>query len=106
MTETAAPTADRAAPTAKPRLVFFYSNSSGACRRVEGFLAQVLQRRGNHDTFRIDRVEETERPDLHERFRIDEVPTLVVVVGRQVKARLVAPRGAVAIERFLAPWLR
>jgi thioredoxin-like negative regulator of GroEL len=106
MTETAAPTRERSSPTAKPRLVFFYSASSGACRRAEGFLAQVLQRRGNHETFRIDRVEENERPDLHQRFRIDEVPTLIVVVGRQVKARLVAPRGAVAIERFLGPWLR
>ena len=106
MTETVAPTTERSSPTAKPRLVFFYSGSSGACRRVEGFLAQVLQRRGNHDTFKIDRIEENERPDLHERFGIDEVPTLVVVVGRQVKARLVAPRGAVAIERFLSPWLR
>jgi thioredoxin 1 len=105
MTETAAPTADRATPTVKPRLVFFYSSSSGACRRVEGFLAQVLQRRGNHDTFRIDRVEKTEHPDLHERFGIDMVPTLVVVEERRIKARLVAPRGAVAIEHFLAPWL-
>jgi thioredoxin-like negative regulator of GroEL len=86
--------------------VFFYSASSGACRRVEGFLAQVLQRRGNHDTFRIDRVDETKHPDLHERFGIEQVPTLVVVEGRRVRARLVAPRGAVAIERFLAPWLR
>ena len=105
MMETVAPNTERLSPTAKPRLVFFYS-VSGACRRVEGFLAQDLQRRGNHDTFRIDRIDENERPDLHERFRIDEVPTLVVVVGRQVKARLVAPRGAVAIERFLGPWLR
>jgi hypothetical protein len=45
------------AATAKPRLVFFYSSSSGACRRVEGFLAQVLQRRGNHDTFQLNMVE-------------------------------------------------
>jgi thioredoxin-like negative regulator of GroEL len=106
MTETAARAPERPAPTAKPRLVFFYSTSSGACRRVEGFLAQVLQRRGNHDTFSINRVDEAKRPDLHERFRIAKVPTLVVVEGREVKARLVAPRGAVAIERFLAPWLR
>lgn len=106
MTETVEPTTQAPAPLAKPRLVFFYSKSSGACRRVEGFLAQVLQRRGNHETFRIDRVEATRHPDLHERFGIDDVPTLVVVEDRQVKGRLVAPRGAVAIERFLAPWLR
>ncbi len=40
------------AVTAKPSLVFFHSASSGRCRRVEGFLAQVLQRRANHDTLR------------------------------------------------------
>jgi len=106
MTETAAPRTERSSPVTKPRLVLFYSNSSGACRRVEGFLAQVLQRRGNHDTFGIARVETSERPDLFERFAVDEVPTLVVIEERRVKARLVAPRGAVAIERFLAPWLR
>ena len=35
----------------KPRLVFFHSSVSGACRRAEGFLAQVLQRRRNHVSF-------------------------------------------------------
>ena len=29
--------------TEQPRLVFFHSSLSGHCRRVEGFLAQVLQ---------------------------------------------------------------
>lgn len=106
MTESIAPPREHSAPTARPRLVFFYSESSGACRRVDGFLAQVLQRRGNHDTFYIDRIEQSARPDLHERFGVEMLPTLVVVEDRQVKARLIAPRGAVAIERFLAPWLR
>ena len=63
----------------KPRLVFFHSNVSGHCRRVEGFLAQVLQRRRNHGTVKLYRVAEEERPDLVERFRIDAMPTLVVV---------------------------
>jgi thioredoxin-like negative regulator of GroEL len=97
---------DGVAEAAQPGLVLFYSQSSGACRRVEGFLAQVLQRRGNHNTFRLHRVEKSQQPELCERFRVDEVPTLVVVEDRRVKGRLVAPRGAVAIERFLAPWLR
>src|SRR5437588_809882 len=42
----------------QPGLVFFYSPVSGSCRRVEGFLAQVLQRRRNHGTFKLDRVDE------------------------------------------------
>jgi len=94
-----------AATTARPRLVFFYSRASGACRRAEGFLAQVLQRRGNHETFVIERIEESERPDLHERFRIDLLPTLVVVEGRRVQGKLADPGGCGPIERFLAPWL-
>ena len=48
----------------QPRLVFFHSTLSGHCRRVEGFLAQVLQRRRNHGTFTVLRVAEEERPDL------------------------------------------
>lgn len=89
----------------KPGLVFFHSSVSGACRRAEGFLAQVLQRRRNHETFKLYRVAQEERPDLVERFAIDVMPTLVVVEGKTVKARLERPRGCREIEAFLAPWL-
>jgi thioredoxin-like negative regulator of GroEL len=91
--------------TARPGLVYFYSERSGACRRAEGFLAQVLQRRKNHGTFNLYRVEEEQRPDLVERFHVAHVPTLVVVEMKSVKARLESPRGCREIERFLAPWL-
>ena len=89
----------------QPRLVFFHSTLSGHCRRVEGFLAQVLQRRQNHGTFDVVLVAEEERPDLLERFRIETVPTLVVVENKAVAARLERPRGCREIEGFLAPWL-
>jgi thioredoxin-like negative regulator of GroEL len=89
----------------KPRLVFFHSAVSGNCRRVEGFLAQVLQRRRNHATFKVLRVAEEERPDLLERFAVGTVPTLVVVEGKTVRGRLERPRGCRDIEGFLAPWL-
>jgi len=103
---TVAGTSGGAGRKARPRLVFFTSAVSGRCRRAEGYLAQVLQRRRNHGTFRLYRVDERERPDLARRFGVDEVPTLVVVEGRTVHARLVKPRGAREIESFLAPWLR
>ena len=98
-------TAVQTEATVKPRLVFFHSSFSGHCRRVEGFLAQVLQRRRNHGTFKLYRVAREERPDLVERFEIEEMPTLVVVEGRKVRARLARPRGCRDIEAFLAPWL-
>jgi len=92
-------------PRVKPGLVFFHSAVSGNCRRVEGFLAQVLQRRRNHGTFKLYRVAEEERPDLVERFGVERMPTLVVVEGKRVQARLERPRGCREIEDFLAPWL-
>jgi thioredoxin-like negative regulator of GroEL len=87
------------------RLVFFHSLLSGNCRRVEGFLAQVLQRRHNHGTFRLLPVAKEDRPDLLRRFKVEEVPTLVVVEDNAVVGRLARPRGCRDIERFLAPWL-
>jgi thioredoxin-like negative regulator of GroEL len=89
----------------KPGLVFFHSSLSGHCRRVEGFLAQVLQRRRNHETFKLYRVDDQQRPDLIERFGVGSLPTLVVVEDKIVRARLERPRGCRDIERFLAPWL-
>jgi thioredoxin-like negative regulator of GroEL len=94
-----------AAQIHKPRLVFFFSPESGHCRRVEGFLAQVLQQRRNHETFQLYRVDSNERPDLAERFHLARVPTLYVVEGKRVRARLEEPRGCRDIQRFLQPWL-
>jgi hypothetical protein len=90
----------------RPRLVYFHSAVDGHCRRVEGFLAQVLQRRRNHETFKVLLVEQRERPDLFERFRVSAVPTLLVIEEKAVKGRLEYPKSCVQIERFLAPWLR
>ena len=89
----------------RPGLVFFQSSSSGRSRRVEGFLAQVLQRRANHDTFRIYRVDAKDQAELVERFGIDTIPTLVIVEEQRVRGQLSNPRGCREIESFLAPWL-
>jgi thioredoxin-like negative regulator of GroEL len=94
------------ARTVKPGLVFFHSAVSGRCRRVEGYIAQVLQRRRNHETFRFYSVANEERPDLVAKFGIQELPSLVVVENKQVRARLESPRGCRDIETFLAPWLQ
>jgi len=99
--------APRGEPAAeKPRLLFFYGRTSGPSRRVEAFLSQVLQRRHNHETFRLVRVCAETHPELIDHFRVDELPTVVVVDGRRVQRRVVAPRGRKELEEALAPWLR
>jgi thioredoxin-like negative regulator of GroEL len=92
--------------TARPLLILFTSQTEGRSRRAEGFLAQVLQRRRNHDTFAVRQVAREERPDLLERFRVADTPTIVVVEEKRVRGRLVQPRGCDDIQTFLAPWLR
>jgi thioredoxin-like negative regulator of GroEL len=90
----------------RPSLVFFYSQTSGKSRRAEGFLAQVLQRRSNHATFRLVRVDAERRPDLVERFKVDELPTLLVIAEGRVRGRVVKPSGCQQITHLLSPWLK
>ena len=89
----------------RPRLVFFYGRTSGLSRRVEAYLAQVLQRHRNHSTFKLIRVPVEDNPDLAKRFKITELPTLVVIEERRLRARLEAPRDRASIEATLSPWL-
>ena len=91
---------------AKPLLVFVHSEVSGRCRRAEGYLAQVLQRRRNHETFSLRRLSAETRPDLVERFRVTALPTILVVEDKTVRGRLENPRGCREISAFLQPWLR
>ncbi len=91
--------------TARPLLCFVYSPTSGPSRRAEGFLAQVLQRRKNHRTFVVQRVNCVERPDLAKKLGAETVPSLVVVENRRVRARLETVRGCRDIEHLLEPWL-
>lgn len=108
MSESAAVAA--AAPTVaqpeRPILVFCYSRLSGASRRADGFLAQVLQRRHNHDTFALRRIEYEAYPELAARLGVEQPPTLLVIEGKRVRARLERPRGCVQITKLLEPWLK
>jgi len=92
--------------TERPRLLFFHSSASGRCRRAEGFLAQVLQRRRNHDAFTLVRVCVEQRPDLAARFRVDTLPTILVVEERRVAQRITSVSGCRDLELALRPWLR
>jgi len=93
------------ATPARPRLVLFCSKASGRSRRVEGYLSQVLQRRGNHESFQLLNVDVAENAELAQRFGVKEVPTIVVVEDKRVRGRLETPRGCRDIEQLLAPWL-
>jgi len=89
----------------RPTLCFFYLPTSGPSRRVEAFLAQVLQRGQNHRAFSVQRVNCEEHPELVERFAIKHTPTLIVIENRKVSRRLEGSCGCRQIEKLLEPWL-
>jgi class 3 adenylate cyclase len=90
----------------RPQLLFFYDPTDGRARRIEGFLAQVLQRRRNHDTVAVRRIDVRAHADLVERFSVNATPALIVVHDKRVQGRLERPPGCKAIATLLQPWLR
>ncbi len=95
-----------APPEAKPRLLFFYDPNDGAARRCEGYLAQVLQHRRNHQTFLIHHIDISQHAELAERFRVAETPSILVIAEGRIRARLTKPKGCGPIREKLEPWLR
>jgi thioredoxin-like negative regulator of GroEL len=85
---------------AKPLLVFFCSERSGPARRMESLLAHLSRK--ERDRLRVNRVDVEKRPDLAARFKVEVVPTLVLIKERRVVDRLDGRSSAPAIERMLA----
>ena len=88
---------------ARPLLVFFTHARSGPARRMESLLAHIARK--ERDRLRVTRVDIDHRPDLAERFDVDDVPTLVLVKDKHTVARLDGRASAPRIEEMLEPHL-
>ena len=88
---------------AHPLLVFFTSRRSGPARRMESLLAHIARK--ERATLRVRRVDVDERPDVAKRFRVAEVPSLALVKGKKVVARLEGRSTAPKIESMIDPYL-
>jgi thioredoxin 1 len=84
----------------KPLLVFFTSERSGPARRMESLLAHLARK--ERTRVRVMRVEVEAQPELAEKFRVADVPTLVLVKGKRVVDRLDGRASAPRIEAMLA----
>jgi len=88
---------------ARPLLVFFTSERSGPARRMESLLAHLARK--ERARLRTARVDVDAQPELAGKFKVSEVPTLVLVVGKTVVARLEGRSSAPKIETMLEPHL-
>jgi thioredoxin-like negative regulator of GroEL len=84
---------------ARPLLVFFWSERSGPARRMESLLAHLARK--ERTRLRVMRVDIDEQPELAERFRVDDVPSLVLVKSKRVVDRLDGRASAPKIEAML-----
>ena len=83
----------------RPQLVFFTSHRSGPARRMESLLAHIARK--ERDSLQVKLVDVDARPDLAAKFRISEVPSLALVKGKRVVARLEGRATAPKIESML-----
>jgi thioredoxin-like negative regulator of GroEL len=90
---------------ARPLLVFFSSTRSGPARRMESLVAHIARK--ERERLRVIQVDVDTRADLAERLSVENVPTLVLVVGKKAVARLTgrasAPQIEAMLDRHLAP---
>ena len=86
-------------PDHLPQLVFFTSHRSGPARRMESLLAHIARK--ERGRLRVSKVDVDERPDLAQRFRVDQVPSLALVVDRRLVSRLDGRATAPRIESML-----
>ena len=87
----------------RPLLVFFWSERSGPARRMESLLAHL--ERKERQRLRVRRVDVDASPELAEQFRVQVVPTLVLVKDKRAVARLDGRTSAPRIEAMLEPHL-
>jgi thioredoxin 1 len=84
-------------------LVFFGAAHSGPARRMESLIAHFARK--ERQRLRIMHVDIDGQPELAERFRVETVPTLVLVKDKRVVDRLEGRVSAPRIERMLEPYL-
>jgi thioredoxin 1 len=70
---------------------------------MDSLLAHLARK--ERDRLRVTRVDVDDKPDVAARFRVESVPTLVLVKDRRVVARLEGRVSAPRIERMLEPHL-
>lgn len=90
-------------PDNPPLLLFFTSRRSGPARRMESLLAHISRK--ERSRLRVSKIDVDDRPELAERFRVRQVPSLALVVEKRVVSRIDGRATAPRIESMLEPHL-
>jgi thioredoxin 1 len=83
----------------RPVLIFFRSTASGPARRMESLIAHLTRK--ERSRLSVTCVDVDAKPELAEQFRVQVVPTLVLVNEKRTVARLEGRVSAPKIERMI-----
>lgn len=89
---------------AKALLLFFYSPTSGPSRRMDGLVSWLYVRERKRLRLRLVNVDTCRR--TADRYGVSQVPTLVLIKGRQVVATLEGRVTGQQIDDAVLPHLR
>ncbi len=92
-----------AAQKSLPLLLFFTTQTSGPARRMESLLAHLARK--ERSRLRVSRIDVDARPEIAEKLKVTEIPTLVLVKDKRPVARLEGRVSAPQIERMIQPYL-
>jgi thioredoxin 1 len=84
-------------------LLFFTAERSGPARRMESLLAHLARK--ERTRLRVSRIDVDASPELAEKLKVTDVPTLVLIKDRRPVDRLEGRVSAPQIERMLAAHL-
>jgi thioredoxin 1 len=82
-----------------PLLAFFFSERSGPARRMESLIAHLARK--ERSRMRVTRIDIDEHAEVASRLKVQVVPSLVLVKGKRVAARLEGKVSAPKIEAML-----
>ena len=80
-----------------PVLVDFWAEWCVPCHMVSPVVEEIARDKG--DTLQVAKLNVDDNPDISRRFGVMSIPTLILFVGGEEKARVVGARGKDAILR-------
>ena len=84
-----------------PVLVDFWAEWCTPCHIVSPVVEEIAQEKG--DSLAVAKLNVDDNPDVTRKFGVMSIPTLILFVGGEEKARVVGARGKDAILREIEP---
>jgi len=92
---------DKVLGSGTPVLVDFWAEWCVPCHMVSPVVEEIAREKG--ETLQVAKLNVDDNPEISKRFGVMSIPTLILFVGGEEKARVVGARGKDAILREIEP---